>query len=459
MDNLKKLEDWYEKNQKKSFDEFFKFLKKPTVSARKESLPILEECCHYLKSLYEGIGFKVEIISTKFAPCLIASKIVDPSFETVLFYNHYDVQPEDPIDLWVTPPFEPDIRDGAIYARGAQDNKGQCFYTYVALKALVELGLIKHVNVKVIIEGEEEIGSTNLKDVLKSHHRELKADHLYVVDSGMKSLSIPTIGLGARGILTFELTVTTQDTDLHSGEHGGLAFSATRALVELLAKCFDQNGKVLVDGFYDGIEDKILDPKEYDTNFDVENYKKMFGVKALANLPGKSLVESNWIYPSLEINGLYGGYTEQGFKTVLPAKAHAKLSIRSVPNQDPNEIAYKLDKFLKKTVRHGIDCELKVLSLGDYVVSSPDSKCVKIARQAYQEVFKKNCLFSICGGSIPITAKLAAASGASACLIGTGLMDDNIHAPNEHFQIESFKKGFLTIGKILDILNNWNIKT
>ncbi len=454
MDCLKKLQDWFDNHEEAIFEEFFKFLSFQTVSARKENLPQLKVCADYLKQLYENIGFNCEIVKTDYAPCLIIEKMMDPDYETVLFYHHYDVQPEDPIDLWDSEPFRGEIRQGAVFARGAQDNKGQCFYTYIALKALVELNLLHHVNVKLIIEGEEEIGSHSLKKVLGTHAQQLKADHLYVVDSGMKSLEQPVIGIGARGILSFELEVTSQNTDLHSGEHGGLAFSATRALVEVLAKCFDQDGKVLVNHFYDDVKPLSLEKGSFDVTFDQNEYQKNYGIKALANLKGTTLTESNWIYPTLEINGIYGGYTDQGFKTVLPAKAYAKLSIRSVPNQDPKKLADDLGKFFKKKIRHGIDCKLKVLSLGNYFISTPHSKCVAVAKKAYTQVFDKPCLYSLCGGSIPITADLAKTAHANACLIGTGLMDDNIHAPNEHFQIESFKKGFLTIAKILDILGN-----
>jgi acetylornithine deacetylase/succinyl-diaminopimelate desuccinylase-like protein len=454
-EQLKKLENWFVQNEQKIFIDFFRFLAFPSVSARKESLPDLKNCAEFLKKLYEHIGYHVRVIETNFAPCLIIEKLVDPSFPTVLFYHHYDVQPEDPLDLWTSLPFEPVIQDNAVYARGAQDNKGQCFYTYTALKALHDLGIETQVNIKILIEGEEEVGSIHLKDVLKKHADLLKADYLYIVDSGMKSLESPVIGIGARGVLSYELTVTSQSTDLHSGEHGGLAFSATRAIVELLAKCFDQDGKVVVDDFYKEVKPLHLDPQIFDVKFDDKEYSKTFGVKAFSNLPGKSLVESNWVYPTLEINGIYGGYIEQGFKTVLPAKAHAKLSIRTVPNQNPEALSQSLEAFLKRNVRKGIDVELKVLSLGDFVMSSPDSTCVKVAKEAYSVVFGKPCLYSLCGGSIPITAKLAKAAQAEPCLIGTGLMDDNIHAPDEHFQIESFKKGFLTIACILDILKNY----
>ena len=405
-----------------------------------------------MKSEYEKIGFKVQKIPTKFAPCLIAEKIIDPAYETVLFYHHYDVQPEDPIDLWESKPFDACIKNQAVYARGAQDNKGQCFYTLTALKAIFDLNIEPKVNIKLIIEGEEEVGSTHLKDVLKSHEKELKADHLFVVDSGMKSLKNPVIGIGARGILSYELTVTTQDTDLHSGEHGGIAFSATRAIVDLLSKCYDESGKVVIDGFYDDLKPLHLDPKNYDLEFDEADYKKTFGIKVLGTLPQKTAMESNWIYPTLEINGVWGGYTEQGFKTVLPCKAHAKLSIRSVPNQDPKKLSEALRNHLEKVKKKGLEIDFKVLSLGDYVVSSENSRCVKVAKEAYSDVFGAPCKLSLCGGSIPITAKLCAAAKAEAVLIGTGLMDDNIHAPNEHFQLESFRKGFLTIVRILDIL-------
>lgn len=444
---------WYDKNQKKIFQEFFHFLAFPTVSARSESLPVLEKCAHFLKQQYESIGYQCTIVPTNFAPCLIAEKIIDPKFETVLFYNHYDVQPEEPLELWDSKPFEAVIKNEAVYARGAQDNKGQCFYLLTALKAIHELKKHPKVNIKVIIEGEEEVGSTHLSHVLEIEANRLKADHLFVVDSGMKSLNHPVIGIGARGILTYDLVIKTANTDLHSGEHGGITYSATRALVDLLAKCFDKEGKVVIPGFYDHIRKYQLDANSYDIEFDQEEYKKTFGTKVFSNLPGTTVVESNWIYPVLEINGIYGGYAGEGFKTVLPAQAIAKLSIRTVPDQDPIKLTEAMKEFFRKNLNPEIEWDLKIHGLGDYVVSSPNFKCVKIAQKAYTDVFGKPCKFSLCGGSIPITAKLAKATGSQPVLIGTGLIDDNIHAPNEKFRIESFKKGFLTIARILDILN------
>jgi acetylornithine deacetylase/succinyl-diaminopimelate desuccinylase-like protein len=444
---------WYDKNQKKTFQDFFHFLAFPTVSARSESLPALKKCAQFLKQEYEAIDYKCTIVETNFAPCLIVEKMINPAYETVLFYNHYDVQPEEPLELWNSNPFQAVIKDEAVYARGAEDNKGQCFYVLTALKAIHDLKKQPKVNIKVIIEGEEEVGSTHLSHVLDSESARLKADHLFVVDSGMKSLDHPVIGIGARGVLTYELSIKTANTDLHSGEHGGITYSATRAIVDVLAKCFDKNGKVVIPGFYDQVKKYHLDPNLYDIGFDKEDYIKTFGTKVFANLPETSVVESNWLYPTLEINGIYGGYAGEGFKTVLPAQAMAKLSIRTVPNQDPVKLTESLKEFFQKNLHPEIEWDLKIHGLGDYVVSSPDYKCVKVAQKAYSDVFGKPCKFSLCGGSIPITAKLAKATGSQPVLIGTGLIDDNIHAPNERFRIESFKKGFLTIARILDILD------
>lgn len=449
---LSSLQHWYETHEKSIYADFFKFLRFKTVSARHQSLSEIHQCADFLKSHLEAVDFKVAVIETEFAPCIIATRVVNPHAKTVLLYHHYDVQPEDPLNLWDHPPFEPVIHDGAVYARGAQDNKGQCFYTLTALRALKELGLQPDVNIKILIEGEEEIGSPHLKSVLEKHQKDLKADYLFVVDSGIKSIHEPVIAIGARGILTYDLKVTSQDTDLHSGEHGGMAFSATRALVELLAKCFDQDGKVAVDGFYDGVDSKKLDPKIFDLDFDEKAYQKTFGIKAFSNLPGTALLESNWIYPTLEINGIYGGYAGEGFKTVLPKEAVAKLSIRTVPHQDAKELTKKFEKFLQKHVTPGIHVNLHIHGLGDYSHTVADSKIVHIAKEAYSDVFDKPCKLCLVGGSIPITTTLMNAAQAEMVLIGTGLMDDNIHAPNERFRLEAFRKGFLTIARILDIV-------
>ncbi len=446
------LKNWYQIHQKKVFDRFFDFLRFPTVSAKKEQQPAFNQAVQFLKKELESIGFDVEIALTPFAPCLIATKIAHPTKKTALFYHHYDVQPEEPLELWESPPFEPSIRFGAVYARGAQDNKGQCWATLSAMRAFFELYPDAECNLKILIEGEEEIGSPHLIDLLKEKKEKLLADYLFVVDSGMKSLHAPVIGIGARGILSYELSLKSQAGDLHSGEHGGLVFSATKAMSLLLAKLFDDQGKVAIQGFYDDVKVPKLDPALYDVRFDLKEYQNEYRVRSFDLLEGISPIEANWLYPTLEINGVSGGYTGQGFKTVLPMQAQAKLSIRTVPNQDPIKITQALKEHIQNTIRPHIEWKLDVLSLGDYSVSDPDSAIVKIAKEAYTAVFDQPCLLARMGGSIPITAALAKASESEFVLIGTGLMSDQIHAPNEHFQLESFEKGFLTIGKILDIL-------
>jgi len=450
---ITKYQRWFLQHRNEIKRDFFHLLSLPTVSALKESLAELKRCASYLESVLQESGFQVERIATDYAPILIARRFKDPCYPTVLFYHHYDVQPADPLPLWKTPPFEPHEADGAVYARGAQDNKGQLSYTLTALKALHTLDPDLPVNITILIEGEEEIGSQSLKKALEAPIEALRADYLYIVDSSINAIDKPVIGIGARGILTYELSVRTQDGDQHSGEHGGIAYSATKAIVELLATCFHADGTVAVEGFYEGMQRHHLDPAMFDTEFSLEGYKQEFGSRVLSIHPKATPRESNWIYPALEINGIHGGYIGEGFKTVLPCEASAKLSIRTIYGQDKNRINQYLRRHLLNHAKKGLEVDLKVLSLGDSAFSSPEGKGVKVARQAYQEVFKTPCKLSLCGGSIPITARLAEVAGCDAVLIGTGLMSDNIHAPNENFQNASYEKGFLTIVNILAILS------
>jgi acetylornithine deacetylase/succinyl-diaminopimelate desuccinylase-like protein len=452
-DAINRYQRWFSQHRNAIQRDFFHLLSLPTVSALKENLNELKRCASYLESELHENGFKVETIATAYAPIIIAKRHKDPRYPTVLFYHHYDVQPVDPLPLWKTPPFEPHEINGAVYARGAQDNKGQLSYTLTALKALHHLDPDLPVNITVLIEGEEEIGSQSLKKALEKPMDTLRADYLYIVDSSINALDKPVIGIGARGILTYELFVRTQAHDQHSGEHGGIAYSATKAIVELLATCFHQDGTVAVDGFYEGMQRHHLDPMMFDTDFSIEEYRREFGSKVLSIHPKATPRESNWIYPALEINGIHGGYTGEGFKTVLPCEASAKLSIRTVDHQDKEMITERLRQHLQRHAKKGLEVDLKVLSLGDPAFSSPDGQGVKVAQQAYQEVFKVPCKLSLCGGSIPITARLAQVAGCEAVLIGTGLMSDNIHAPNENFQNASYEKGFLTIVNILAILS------
>jgi acetylornithine deacetylase/succinyl-diaminopimelate desuccinylase-like protein len=375
---------------------------------------------------------------------------VDEKFPTVLIYHHYDVQPTDPIEKWKSPPFEPEIRDENVYARGASDNKGQCFYTLTALEAVLDLCKEIKLNIKVFVEGEEECGSSGALQMAQEKAELLKADYLLIVDGGLPSEGVPAITIGLRGALHFEVRCRNSNIDLHSGLHGGIALNPNRALIQLLAQCWDDSGKVAVPGFY---EDVVVpskeELKEIDQTLDLERLKKQFGMKAFQGEGNFSLWESNTIRPTLEINGIAGGYAGAGFKTVIPSEAIAKVSCRLVPNQEPSKIASAFVQFLKSQAPEGIELEITHDQGGVPVRTSAHTKLAQICSDAYSEVFEKPCKKILCGASIPLVPDLAKVAGGEVAVIGVGLDTDDIHAPNEHFGLDRLEIGFLTMGVIL----------
>lgn len=403
------------------------------------------------------MGLEVETWETAGPPVLFASNMeAGPDKPTLLIYNHYDVQPVDPLEEWNSPPFEPTVRDGQVFARGAQDNKGQCFYTMQAVKALLKRDGKLPLNLKWIIEGEEEVGSENLPAILESKKEELKADYVVIVDVGLRSPDSPAVTLGVRGMVTMDFEVESTVTDLHSGSHGGLAYNPNRAIVEMLAKLRDDTGKVVVPGFYDAVvaipEDEL---KTLNFDFNEAEYAKVFGAKPTGGEPGYTAIESNLLRPTLEINGVHGGYGGPGFKTVIPAKAFAKISCRIVPDQDPEHIGACIKKYLESIAPEGVRAKVTVLPGNGKASRAPaNSPLAKGCAQAYSEVCGKPCSFILEGASIPITPDLEAAAGGDVVLIGYGLGTDQIHAPNEHFGLDRIEKGFLTVGRAIELLGS-----
>ena len=381
-----------------------------------------------------------------------------PNRPTVLIYHHYDVQPVDPIELWKSSPFKPEIRNNQVFARGAVDNKGQCFYTIAALKAVFQLAKHININIKVFIEGEEESGGTGTSAILSERKSELQAEHLLVVDFGIPDVHTPAITLGMRGIVTMDVECENSFIDLHSGEHGGIALNPNRALASLLASLWDEKGRITIPHFYDEVRSLSKEQlRLIDTSFDKDKYQKEFGVKAFCNEQGHSILEMNWLRPVLEINGIWGGYIGSGFKTVIPSKAHAKLSCRLVPYQKPETIGRRITEFLKKNAPDGISIRTNVHHGAPGYICSIESAIVTIANRAFSEVFGKQTRFQFCGASVPIVGELAEASGAHVAMIGVGLASDDIHAPNEHFGLDRFELGYLVLGRILCLLSEGEI--
>jgi len=456
--SISELKDLYKKNQKNALNDYFTFLKFESISTDPAYSKEVLKCADWLVDYIKKMGFETELWKTKGHPTIFAQNLkAGPKKPTLLIYNHYDVQPVDPLNEWTTPPFEPTVRDGQVYARGAQDNKGQCFYTLQALKALFERDGALPINIKLCIEGEEECGSNGLANILKSKEKELKADYLAIVDVGIKTPHTPSVTLGVRGLVTMDVDFQGSKTDLHSGSHGGLAYNPLHALVGVLSQLRDKNGKITIPGFYDDvapIDDK--EKKSLSMKFDEHSYKSTFGIPATGGERDLHPLERNWLRPSLEINGVSGGYSGKGFKTVITAKANAKISCRLVPNQDPQKMGALIAKFIETKAPEGISVKVDVHPGGGKAVrAKPESKIVKAFSQAFSEAFGSPCKIIFEGASIPIVTELAAASKSEVVLVGLGLADDQIHAPNEHFGLDRFERGFVIIARTLQILSEF----
>lgn len=457
LPKLNTLKEFYKKHEKEAIEDYFTFLRFQSVSSEPQYKSHLEACAQWVVEYLKKMGFKTEVWQTSRHPVIFASNMeAGPSKPTLLIYNHYDVQPVDPLEEWESPPFEPTVRQGEVYARGAQDNKGQCFYTLFAMKALMDIDGKLPVNIKFCIEGEEECGSLGLSEILPKKKKELKADYLAIVDMGIRNLTSPAVTLGVRGIVTMDVEVKGTHTDLHSGSHGGVAYNPLHALIEILSKLRDKTGRVKVPGFYDAVVELAPDEKaRIAFDFDEQNYISTFGTKATGGEKGYPPMERAWTRPTIEINGISGGYGGEGFKTVIPAKAIAKVSCRLVPNQTPEKIAKRVTRFIERKAPEGITVKVHLHEGGGKAVrANPNSKVVEAFANAYQEVFNRPCAFTYSGGSIPIIQQLSDASQSEVVLMGLGLPDDQIHAPNEHFGLDRIEKGFLIISRTLELLAN-----
>lgn len=457
MLDIKDLKSLFANEKDSLLHDYFTFLRFHSIATDPHFRCEIEKCANWLTEALKSAGLKVEHWKTSNSPVLFATDLrAGPTKETLLIYCHYDVQPVDPIDEWTSPPFEPTLKKGQIYARGACDNKGQCFYTLAAIKTLIKLLPILPVNLKFLIEGEEESGSSGLSKLLSEKKEELKADHLLIVDSGLNTLETPAITLGARGIVCMQMSVHEAQFDLHSGMTGGIAYNPNRALVELLASLHDQTNRVTIPGFYDDLTELSSEgKKEINFEFDHARFHSQFGFEPTGLETGFGPHESSWLRPTLEINGISGGYAGPGFKTVIPAKATAKISCRLVPNQSPEKIASLVKDFLIKKTPKGLKTTVEILpGNGAGFRTNPKAKIVKLMEESYTQVFQKPCQKILIGGSIPIAAELAKVSGAEMVLVGLGLPDDRIHAPNEHFGLDRLEIGFLTICRAIELFAN-----
>lgn len=447
-DTFKKWKDLYEAEKEQIMKDYFQLLQFQSISS--ENHPDGYSCAKYLDKYLQDMGLETQNWQTDTYPIIFAqSKVKDSNLPTILFYHHYDVQPVEPIDEWKSSPFEPSVREGKVYARGAQDNKGQLSYSLAALKAFLKAYPNPGFRIKLCIEGEEECGSPGLQKLALEKAKQLRADSMLIVDLGLASKDQASISLGVRGLVTMELKVRGSVSDLHSGSHGGLVYNPLHALCQCLAKMRDDKGRILVPGFYDDIA--AGDGEElFSFDFDRKDYESEFGPAIGGELDFEAQ-KRRTIRPTLEINGLWGGHCGQGFKTVIPAYAHAKLSCRLVPGQEPQKIGSLVRDYFLSLLPKGLEAEFIVHEGGGRALrSSPDSSIAKIVKETYEELFASPCQYTLEGGSIPISVDLASASKADVLFMGYGLDSDQIHAPNEHFGLDRFEKGFLTIARILE---------
>ncbi len=458
MFDLEKLKEFFQKEQEEILDDFLTFLRFKTIATDPAFSQDVVACADWLCQYLEKIGLEVEKWDTAGAPIVFAQTAKqDPKKETLLLYCHYDVQPVDPLGLWTHPPFEPKVDNGTIYARGASDDKGQCFYTIRALKTLLEQRASLPVNIKFLIEGEEESGSTQLRIAAEKKREELRADHVLIIDSGFFEKNKPVIGCGVRGMAGLTVRLTGSSSDLHSGLYGGIVYNPNRALVELLASLHDASGCVTVAGFYDDVvEMPPSEKKLYSLSFNLKLLEEHYNFKATGMEQGMTPLEAAWLRPTLEINGISGGYAGEGFKTVIPAQATAKISCRLVPRQDPDTILNLIKNHLFSRLPDGLSMDIEfVPGKGAPYQASPHSKIAQTMVEAYTHVFQNPCQRILNGGSIPISATLAHITGGALVFIGLGLPEDQLHAPNERFDIERLQQGYLSICRGIELFDSF----
>lgn len=439
--------DYQIKNKEKFLNELLELLRIPSISARSEHKADMIACAEVVKQRLEEAGVdKAEIFTTDGHPVVYAEKIIDSSKPTVLVYGHYDVQPADPLELWHSGPFEPVIKDGKIFARGSCDDKGQFYMHIKALETLVNTNTLS-TNIKFIIEGEEEIGSPNLAKFVSSHKDLLKADVILISDTAMISMETPSIDIGVRGLSYIEVEVTGPNRDLHSGVYGGAVANPIIILAKMIASCHDENNHITIPGFYDDVVESSAAERNLmaEAPFDENEYKKDLGVKELWGEKGYSTNERTGIRPTLELNGIWGGYTGEGAKTVLPSKAYAKISARLVPNQSSGKITEKLLHYFKNIAPEGVIVKAEEHHGGEPYMTPIDSTGYKAAARAIEATFGKSPIPVRGGGSIPICALFEKELGVKIVFLGFGLDSDNLHSPNEKFDVFNFYKGIETI--------------
>ncbi len=438
----------YQDQHKERFlNELLELLRVPSVSARTEHKADMLTCAQMVQQrLQEAGADTVKIYETAGHPIVYGEKIIDPAKPTILVYGHYDVQPADPLDLWKSGPFDPTIIDGKIFARGSCDDKGQFYMHVKALETMTQTNTLP-ANVKFLIEGEEEVGSPNLATFVKANKDLLKADVILISDTSMLSMENPSIDIGVRGLSYIEVEITGPNRDLHSGVYGGAVANPITMLAKMIASCHDENNHITIPGFYDGVIESTPEEraKMAQAPFDEAEYKTDLGVSSLWGEKGYTTNERTGIRPTLEVNGIWGGYTGEGAKTVLPSKAFAKISARLVPNQSSTVITEKLLNYFKSIAPAGVTVKAEEHHGGEPYITPIDSDAYQAAAKAIHATFGKDPIPVRGGGSIPICALFEKELGLKIVFMGFGLDSDNLHSPNEKFDIFNFYKGIETI--------------
>jgi acetylornithine deacetylase/succinyl-diaminopimelate desuccinylase-like protein len=443
-----------ETNKDRFLEELKTFLRIPSISTLPEHASDIRRAAEFVAESLRKAGLEnVEVIETAGHPLVYGDSLHAPGKPTVLCYGHYDVQPPDPLELWTTPPFEPDIRDGNLYARGSSDDKGQMYMHVKAVEALRAVNGTLPVNVKFLIEGEEEVGGESVAKYVAENAAKLKADVALVSDTALYAEGIPTLCIGLRGLVYTEIEARGPARDLHSGLYGGAAPNAVFGLIELLSKLKDQSGRIMIPGMYGDVKQPSPAEKQSWSTlpFNEQDFlKREVGSTALTGEKGYTVLEKVWARPTLEVHGIAGGFTGAGAKTVIPARATAKVSMRLVPNQDPAKIVSAYKRFVRENTPAGIETEVRVLSAGPAIMVNPDHPAIAVAAQAFKDILGRETVFIRSGGSIPIVGDFATHLGIPTILMGFGLPDDGLHSPNEKYKVSNYYAGIMTIAHFFE---------
>jgi acetylornithine deacetylase/succinyl-diaminopimelate desuccinylase-like protein len=445
--------DFINTNRDRYVDELKQYLAIPSISALPQHKDDMRRCAEYTASELTRVGLQnVRLIETAGFPVVYGDWLNAPGAPTILFYGHYDVQPVDPLNLWESPPFEATVREGELYARGAVDDKGQIFMHFKAIEAHMKQNGRLPLNIKVILEGEEEVGSAHLDPFIRDNKDMLSADVVVISDSPMFERGVPSICYGLRGLVYFQIDLRGTKSDLHSGSFGGAVANPAFVLAQILAQMKDRGGRVKIPGFYDAVVE--LTPEERAEwkrlPFNETKYKKDLGAPRLFGESGYTTLERVWARPTFEVNGILAGFTGEGAKTVIPAVAMAKVSMRLVPNQDPDQIAPLFEAYVKKVAPKTVEVKVTRMHGGKPWMAAFDNKFVQAAGRAIEQGFGQKPVFNREGGSIPVVSTFQEVLGLPSVLFGVGLPDENSHAPNEKLDLSNFHNGIISAAILYD---------